>query len=111
MIQYIESHYQDKITLEMIADHVNFSENYLCRVFKEQVGTSLITYINHVRMDKAAALIMQGSTYMKEVASLVGISDQFYFNRLFKKQFGISPSEYKSRQLASTRQLASKTNS
>ncbi|SMG36583.1 response regulator transcription factor [Paenibacillus aquistagni] len=111
VIQYIESHYQDKITLEMIADHVNFSENYLCRVFKEQVGTSLITYINHVRMDKAAALIMQGSTYMKEVASLVGISDQFYFNRLFKKQFGISPSEYKSRQLASTRQLASKTNS
>lgn len=103
VIQYIESHYQDKITLEMIADHVNFSENYLCRVFKEQVGTSLITYINQVRMNKAADLIMKGSMYMKEVASLVGISDQFYFNRLFKKQFGISPSEYKPRQLASKR--------
>jgi len=103
VIQYIESHYQDKITLEMIADHVNFSENYLCRVFKEQVGTSLITYINNVRMNKAAELIMHGSTYMKEVSALVGISDQFYFNRLFKKHFGISPSEYKPRQFESKR--------
>ncbi|WP_152391965.1 response regulator transcription factor [Paenibacillus guangzhouensis] len=103
VIHYIESHYQDKITLEMIADHVNFSENYLCRVFKEQVGTSLITYINNVRMNKAAELIMQGSNYMKEISAMVGISDQFYFNRLFKKHFGISPSEYKPRQFESKR--------
>ena len=103
VIHYIESHYQDKITLEMIADHVNFSENYLCRVFKEQIGTSLITYINNVRMNKAAELITQGSTYMKEVSALVGISDQFYFNRLFKKHFGISPSEYKPRPLEAKR--------
>lgn len=95
VIKYIELHYQDKITLEMIADHVNFSENYLCRVFREQVGTSLIHYINNVRMNKAADLIMKGHTYIKEISSLVGISDQFYFSRMFKKHFGVSPSDYR----------------
>ena len=95
VMDYVEAHYQDKITLEMISTYVNFSENYLCRVFKEQVGMSPISYINTVRMNKAAALISNGHTYMKEVAALVGISDQFYFNRLFKKQFGVSSSKYK----------------
>ncbi|MGI2297071.1 response regulator transcription factor [Paenibacillus sp. GXUN7292] len=99
VINYIEERYKDKLTLETIANYVNFSENHLCRVFKEQVGTSLINYINHVRMGRAADLIMQGYTYMKEVASLVGISDQFYFSRLFKKHFGVSPTEYKAQQL------------
>lgn len=96
-IAYIRNHYQDKITLEMISDHVNLSENYLCRVFKEQVGTSIVSYLNKLRMDKAAELIVTGSSYMKEVASSVGISDQFYFNRLFKKYFGVNPTEYKVR--------------
>lgn len=99
VINYIESHYQDKITLEMISSYTNFSENYLCRMFKEQVGTNLFSYINNVRMNKAAELIMKGSNYIKEVSSLVGISDQFYFNRLFKKHFGMSPTEYKAQQL------------
>ncbi|OAB45003.1 response regulator transcription factor [Paenibacillus antarcticus] len=99
VINYIESHYQDKITLEMISSYTNFSENYLCRMFKEQVGTSLFSYINNLRMIKAAELIIQGRIYIKEVSSLVGISDQFYFNRLFKKHFGMSPTEYKAQQL------------
>jgi len=99
VINYIESHYQDKITLEMISSYTNFSENYLCRMFKEQVGTSLFSYINNIRMNKAAELIMQGRNYIKEVSFLVGISDQFYFNRLFKKHFGMSPTEYKAKTL------------
>lgn len=95
VITFIEQHYQDKITLEMIAEHVNFSENYLCRVFREQTGTNIVHYINNVRMKKAADLILKGHTYIKEVACAVGISDQFYFSKMFKKHFGISPTDYK----------------
>lgn len=104
VINFIELHYQDKITLELIAEHVNFSENYLCRVFKEQTGTSLIHYINNVRMNKAAELILQGRTYIKEVSSLVGISDQFYFSRVFKKYFGVAPTDYRAHVMQSGRE-------
>jgi len=104
VIKFIELHYQDKITLEMIAEHVNFSENYLCRVFKEQTGTNLIHYINNVRMNKAAELILIGHTYIKEVSSLVGIIDQFYFSRVFKKHFGVSPTEYRAHMMQAGRQ-------
>jgi len=107
VITYIEEHYRDKITLEMIADHVNFSENYLCRVFREQTGTSLINYINNVRMNKAADLIMKGHTYIKEIASLVGISDQFYFSRMFKKHFGVTPTDYKAHILQGNQRMHS----
>ncbi|MHA0855782.1 response regulator [Paenibacillus sp. CMAA1364] len=99
VIDYIEHHYHEKITLEMISNYTNFSENYLCRMFKEQVGTSLVSYINNVRMNKAAEIITNGSNYIKEVSSLVGINDQFYFNRLFKRHFGMSPTEYKAQQI------------
>ncbi|RJX37508.1 response regulator [Paenibacillus pinisoli] len=109
VVQYIGSRYQDKITLEMIADHVNFSENYLCRVFRDQMGVSLIHYLNTVRMNKAAELIMKGHTYIKEIAALVGIGDQFYFSRMFKKQFGVSPTDYKSHVLASHSQHKQKS--
>lgn len=108
VITYIGLHYRDKITLEMIADHVNFSENYLCRVFRDQMGLSLIQYINNVRMNKAAELIMKGHTYIKEISALVGISDQFYFSRMFKKQFGVSPTDYKSHVTQSSQQKKQK---
>ncbi|GGH10834.1 response regulator transcription factor [Paenibacillus segetis] len=94
-IDYINSHYQHKMTLAMIANHVNLSENYLSRIFKEEVGQSIIHYINTVKMEKAAELILEDNTYVKEIAAQIGIHDQFYFTRLFKKHFGVNPSEYK----------------
>ncbi|OMC73159.1 hypothetical protein BK121_09740 [Paenibacillus odorifer] len=94
-IDYINTHYQKKLTLSLIAKHVNLSENYLSRIFKEEVGQSIIHYINTVKMEKAAELILKGNPYIKEISTQIGIHDQFYFTRLFKKHFGVNPSEYK----------------
>ncbi|WP_342479429.1 response regulator [Paenibacillus sp. FSL F4-0097] len=94
-IDYINTHYQKKLTLSLIAKHVNLSENYLSRIFKEEVGQSIIHYINTVKMEKAADLILKGNPYIKEISTQIGIHDQFYFTRLFKKHFGVYPSEYK----------------
>ncbi|WP_339203522.1 response regulator [Paenibacillus sp. FSL R5-0636] len=94
-IDYINTHYQKKLTLSLIAKHVNLSENYLSRIFKEEVGQSIIHYINTVKMEKAADLILKGNPYIKEISTQIGIHDQFYFTRLFKKHFGVNPSEYK----------------
>lgn len=84
-----------KLTLEQIAASVRLDKSYLCRLFKKETGKSIFQYLNEQRMCRAAEMIEKGNTYVREVAAAVGIDDQFYFTRLFKRQFGVSPSEYK----------------
>lgn len=97
-VRYINRNYSKKITLAEIGKQVNLNENYLSRVFREQTGKSVVNYLNEVRMKHAARLLLENGGYMKEVAVAVGIEDSFYFTRLFKKYYGVSPTEYKALQ-------------
>ena len=93
-IAYIEKNYMYRLTLASISANVNLSSSYLCRVFKSEVGTSITSYLNNLRIRKAATLIKEQDLSLKEISAMVGIDDQLYFSRLFKKCMGISPSEY-----------------
>ncbi len=94
-VSYIEAHYDSRISLSALADHVGLSSSYLCRVFKEETGFNINTYINNLRMAKAVRLLEDKSCYIKEVAISVGFDDQLYFSRLFKKYYGVTPSQYR----------------
>lgn len=94
-ICYIQNHYHEKITLTELSASIGISENYLCKIFKDDTGTSIVQYIHSLRMEKAAALISENNLMLWEIAEAVGINDQFYFNRLFKKIYGMTPSQYK----------------
>jgi two-component system response regulator YesN len=96
-VEYIERHVTERITLSGIARHVSLNDTYLCRIFKEDTGKSIISYINELKMKKAYGLLKKGDKMIKEAAAAVGIDDQFYFNRLFKKVYGITPREIKNR--------------
>ena len=93
-IAYIEENYMHRLTLASISANVNLSSSYLCRVFKSEVGISITSYLNNLRIRKAATLIKEQTLSLKEISAMVGIDDQLYFSRLFKKCMGISPSEY-----------------
>ena len=93
-LEYMEENYMYRLTLSSISANVNLSSSYLCRIFKSEVGTSITNYLNNLRIRKAATLIKENTMSMKEISSMVGIDDQLYFSRLFKKCMGISPSEY-----------------
>lgn len=93
-LEYMETNYMYRLTLSSISANVNLSSSYLCRIFKSEVGTSITNYLNNLRVRKAATLIKENTLSMKEISSMVGIDDQLYFSRLFKKCMGISPSEY-----------------
>ena len=93
-IAYIEENYMHRLTLASISANVNLSSSYLCRVFKSEVGISITSYLNNLRIRKAATLIKEQDLSLKEISAMVGIDDQLYFSRLFKKCMGISPSEY-----------------
>lgn len=94
-IRYIQNHYHEKFTLADLSASIGMSENYLCKIFKDDTGTSIIQYTHILRMEKAANLILENNLFLWEIAEAVGISDQFYFNRLFKKIYGMTPSQYR----------------
>ncbi|MCL2699823.1 MAG: response regulator [Defluviitaleaceae bacterium] len=95
---FIHQSFTEKITLDDVAKAVNLNRSYLCRLFKQETGGHMFGYLNDLRMKKAAALIEEGieagDVYIREVASAVGIDDQFYFARVFKKYHKMPPSEY-----------------
>ncbi len=94
-IDYINEHYSESVTLNEVAEHTFVTTFYISRMFKKELGTSFIDYLNDIRIEKAKELLKDVKYKSYEVASLVGIPDPHYFSRLFKKHSGISPSEYR----------------
>jgi len=93
---FIHFNFHHTITLDDVAKAVNLNRDYLCRLFKNETDLPMFRYLNNLRMQQAAILIDEnpGRSYIRDVASAVGIDDQFYFTRVFKKYHGVSPSEY-----------------
>ncbi|MCM0649549.1 AraC family transcriptional regulator [Clostridium swellfunianum] len=95
IIEYINNHYNEEISLDKLSKNHYLSPVYLSKVFKEETGDSPINYLINLRLDKAKELLEKGSLSIKAVAKLVGYNDAYYFSKLFKKHFGISPSKLK----------------
>ncbi|AIQ24901.1 response regulator [Paenibacillus sp. FSL H7-0737] len=98
--EILQENVENKITLDRLAQEVNMNVNYLCRVFKQDTGRSIVQYMNELKINKAIELLKLPGTRIKEVASQVGIDDPFYFNRVFKKIVGLSPSDFRKKLLA-----------
>lgn len=92
---YLHTHYTEKISLDSIADAVSLNRSYLCRLFKKELGKSIFSYLNQLRLEKAAHILKTNKhAYIREVAEQVGIEEPFYFTRKFKEYYGVSPREY-----------------
>lgn len=94
MVNYINDHYSEPISLYDVSSSLNLHPNYLCRLFKKNTGKTLMDYLNFVRICKAETLLNAGHS-VAEVAELTGFSSQSYFNKVFKKHLVLTPSEYK----------------
>lgn len=94
-IEYIDQHYTKNISLQQVAEHVNFSASYLSTLFKKELNVNFIDYLNELRIEKAKKLLID--TYLKsyEVAEKVGFSDNTYFSKAFKRYMGMNPSEFR----------------
>lgn len=94
-VSYLEKHYAERVFISDVASQVGLSEPYLCQLFKAETGVSILTMLNDIRMAKARELLASGNYLIKQAAIEVGIPDPFYFNRLFKKKYGVSPKNIK----------------
>ncbi len=94
-LDYIHDNYQKNITLQGIADEVNYSPSYLSLLFKQETGTNYIDYLNHYRVEKAKKLLEETNCKNYEIAYKVGYQDEKYFYQVFKRYTGLTASQYR----------------
>jgi AraC-like DNA-binding protein len=92
---YIHQHYTDPISRADLAQHVALSEDYLTACFRKELGITPITYINRFRVHQAQQLLLDTDRTVTEIALDVGFSDSGYFSRVFRREVGQSPSDYR----------------
>ncbi len=92
---YIEENLDKNLTITELAEVSNLQPNYFIRIFKEYFKETPISYINHLRLEKSAKMLIEevGVT-IEQVAIANGFQDYRYFSRLFTKRFGIPPLKY-----------------
>lgn len=95
--RYIEENYTSQISLQSLATHFSLSKQYIMRLFREQFGMTVTHYVNEVKLRKSLELLTFHSLSVGEVAYAVGFSSLYYFDRIFKKTYSITPSEYQKR--------------
>ena len=95
VLGYIEANYNQRITVEQLADMVCLSEDRFGHLFREGVGQPPLQYINAMRLRKALNMLKTNQYTVTEVADAVGFRDYNHFGRLFRKQYGCTPNEIK----------------
>lgn len=95
MLNYIEQHSGDKLTLKMLSSHLGFSESYCSKYIKKNINMNFLECLDAVRIAHAEELLMESNGSITEIAYKVGFSSTQNFNRVFKSIKNISPSEYK----------------
>jgi len=91
----INEKYFEDIKIEDLAKEVYLSPNYLCNLFKEEVGVSIIDYLTTVRINFAKKLLKTSDKKMYEIAEMTGFNSASYFSNVFKNITGLSPKEYR----------------
>ena len=94
-LEYIEENYSKDISLDDISKELNLSTYYFSKLFKEEKGENFVEYLTERRVEKAKELMKDPSRSIKEISSECGYSDPNYFSRIFKKNTGMTPTEYK----------------
>jgi two-component system, response regulator YesN len=93
--EYLQHHYQEEVNLQEIADTFFLSREYISRKFKQEYKLTITDYLTNIRMEKAMKLLENPYLKIYEVAYGVGYGNEKYFSKVFKKQIGITPNEFR----------------
>ncbi|WP_425060153.1 HTH-type transcriptional activator RhaS [Sporomusa carbonis] len=93
VLEYMDRHYHEKVSLGQLAAMANMSRHYFCRLFRKITGKPPVEYMNCLRINQAVTLLQESDLNISEIAGAVGFNDSNYFSRLFKKYKHVSPSE------------------
>lgn len=92
---FINRHYAEDITVDMIAEHVVLNKNYLIRIFKRELGTTPMKYLLDTRLYFARNLLLQTDETVSGIAERCGFNTTSYFIKCFKERYSESPLSYR----------------
>ena len=95
LIHYISQHFQEPLTLERIAGDLHFNKYYISRIFAQKLQCGFYDYLNQIRLDYAAHLILKSDQKLTGIWQEAGFESQRTFNRVFQKGYGMTPTEYR----------------
>lgn len=100
VIAYMSKHYQDKgLSINRMAEEVFLTPTYLSSLFKQDTGLTINQYLTKLRIECAKSLLLDTKYKLYQIADMVGYEDAAYFARIFKNQTGMTPSEYKEKNI------------
>lgn len=92
VLNYINSHFNEDISLEFITNYAHMSKSNFCRIFKEETGTTFLQHLNNLRVAHAHSLLVTTNKSMQKIAEETGFSSLLHFERVFKNIHGTAPS-------------------
>ncbi len=95
IVQYINNHYSEPISISFISKHYYISSFYLSRIFKEATGFTFLEYLTSIRIKEAQKLLTDSELKVSIISDIVGIGSISQFNRVFRRITGMSPMEYR----------------
>jgi len=96
-IEFMKGHLREPLQIATLSAIVNLSRSHYTTLFRRVTGYAPLSYLNHLRMQRAVQLLNSTSLSIKEISDQLGFSDQFYFSRAFRKMHAHSPSEHRAR--------------
>lgn len=95
VLDYINAHYHEKITISQLSNKINVCDDHLIRLFKSTVKVTPIKFINHTRLREAINLLANTERSVTDIAYSTGFSDANYMTRIFKSTLNITPTQYR----------------
>lgn len=94
-VNYIQKHFKERLTLQMVASRVYMNAQYFSRVFKRETGVTFTEYVNRLKIQYACKLLETTNYPAYRISSECGFTDPSYFNRVFYAQMNMTPKKYK----------------
>ena len=95
IIKYVENNYANAISIEEMSELCGFSQSHFMKFFKSNMDVSFIEYLNNYRITMASRLLISSTSSILAISLESGFDNLSYFNRLFKKRYNMTPSEFR----------------
>ena len=96
VLNYLDENFTDRnMCQQQLADYFQISVYSVSKMFNNQIGTGFSEYINSKRVEYAKELLLTTENSVKEIAGMVGIPDDNYFSKIFRKYTGVTPVEFR----------------